>query len=84
MLFFNTIHMMGETPEEWKSSIVVHTYLYARKVVNGGWKIIVQLMCFIKYITVVNEKLKAQAKQFFWFARLESEKADTVLMHHLL
>ena len=41
-------------------------------------------MCFIKYSTVVNENLKAQAKQFFWFARMESEKADIVLMHCLL
>jgi len=59
-------------------------YLYTQKVVKKGWKIIVCLMCFIKYSTVINEKLKAQAKHFFWFARMESEKADIVLMHHLL
>jgi len=41
-------------------------------------------MCYIKYSTVVNENLKAQAKQFFWFARMEAEKADIVLMHCLL
>jgi hypothetical protein len=38
----------------------------------------------MKYSTVVNKKLKAQTKQFFWFARMESEKADVVLMHCLL
>jgi hypothetical protein len=41
-------------------------------------------MCFIKYSAVVNEKLKAQAKQFLLFARMKSEKADIVLMHHSL
>jgi hypothetical protein len=41
-------------------------------------------MFFIKYSKVVNETLKAQAKQFFWFARMESEKADVLLMYHLL
>jgi hypothetical protein len=47
-------------------------------------KIIAYLMCFIEGSTVVNEKLKAEAKQFFCFARIESEKADIVMMHRLL
>jgi hypothetical protein len=41
------------------------------------------LMSFIKYNKVFNEKLKAQAKQLFWFARMDSEKAYVALMHRL-
>ena len=41
------------------------------------------LMCFVKYSAVVNEKLKAQSKQFLCFARMESEKADVVLVRRL-
>jgi hypothetical protein len=41
-------------------------------------------MCFIKYSTVVNDKLKSQTKRFVWFARMESEKADILLKHRLL
>ena len=40
-------------------------------------------MCYIKYSTVVNEKLKAQAKQFFWFTRMAPEKADVAFMNRL-
>ena len=41
-------------------------------------------MCFIKYIAVVNEKLKHRQKSSLWFDRMESEKAGIVLMHRLL
>jgi hypothetical protein len=62
---------------------VLWSYLYTRKVVNRRWKIIVYLMFFVKYSAVVNEKLEAQSKQFLCFARMESEKADVVLVHSL-
>jgi hypothetical protein len=67
-----------------KNEKTILLYLYTQKAVNKGWKIIVFLMCCIKYSTVFNEKLKAQAKQFFWFARMECENVDVALMHHLL
>jgi hypothetical protein len=54
--FPNNVYMIGQTAEEWKNSVVVipiHTKCGKQK-----WKIIVYLMCFIKYSTVVNEKLK--------------------------
>jgi len=41
-------------------------------------------MCFIKYIAVVNEKLKAQAKEFLLVWQNGIWKADFVLMHRLL
>jgi hypothetical protein len=37
LIFFNTIYMMGETPEEWKNSITVPISMKGGK----GWKIIV-------------------------------------------
>jgi len=62
---------------------VLWSYLYTRNVVNRRWKIIVYLMCFVKCSAVVNEKLKAQSKQFLCFARMESEKADVLLVRRL-
>jgi len=58
---------MGETPEEWKNSIVIPIYMKGgkQKVENYSWKVMVYLMSFIKY-KVFNEKLKAQAKQFLF------------------
>jgi len=41
-------------------------------------------MCFIKYNTVVNENWKHKQNSSFWFAGMESEKADIVLKHRLL
>jgi len=73
--------MMGELAEEWEKNITVipiHTKGGKQKV-----EFIVDLMCFIKYSAVVNEKFKAQSKQFLCFARMVSEKADIVLVHSL-
>jgi len=49
--FFNTIYIMGETPEEWKNSIVIAIFMKGgkQKVENYSWKVIVYLMSFIKY-----------------------------------
>jgi len=51
LLFFNTIYMMGKTPEEWKNSIVITVYM------KGGKQRVenCSLMCYIKYSTVVNK-----------------------------
>jgi hypothetical protein len=57
LLFFNTIFMMGETPEEWKNSIVIPIHMKGgkQKVENYSWKIIIYLMSFIKYNKVFDE-----------------------------
>jgi hypothetical protein len=80
--FFNTIYIMVETPEEWKNNFVIPIL---RMVANRRWKITAYLMIFIKYKSIFNEKLKAQAKQFLSvFSRMGNEKAAVALMHHLL
>jgi len=57
LLFFNTIYMMCETPEEWKNSIVIPIYMKGgkQKVENYKWKIIVYFMNFIKCDKVFNK-----------------------------
>jgi len=44
--FVNTIYIMGETPEEWKNTIVIPIYMKGgkQKVENYSWKVIVYLM----------------------------------------
>jgi len=83
--FFNTIYIMGETPEEWKNSIVIAIFMKGgkQKVENYSWKLIVYLMSFIKYDKVFNENWKHKQNNSFWFARMDSEKADVALIHCL-
>jgi hypothetical protein len=49
--------MIGETPEEWKNSIVIPIYMKGGKeeMENYSWKVIVYLMCFIKYDKVFHK-----------------------------
>ena len=57
LFFVNTIYIMGETPEEWKNSVVIPIYMKGgeQKVENYSWKVTVYLMSFIKYDKVFNE-----------------------------
>jgi hypothetical protein len=59
------------------------SYLYIWKVVNRRWKIIVYLMSSIKHDKVFNKIWKDKQNSSFWFARMDSEKADVALMHCL-
>ena len=66
---------MDEITEELNNSFVIPVY-----VVNKECKIIVLFMCFIKCSVIVNNKLKHRQKSSFCFDRMESEKADIILM----
>jgi hypothetical protein len=50
---------------------------------NYSWKVIVYLMCFIKYDKVFHKIWRHKQNSSFWFARMDSEKADVAFMHHL-
>jgi hypothetical protein len=50
---------------------------------NYSWKIIVYLMSLMKDDKVFDHIWKDKHNSSFWFARMDSEKADVALMHHL-